>query len=166
MTPVQSRLDEPARHEPLRCACRALLLAAFVTATTGCNRGTSDKDLVFVDPDEGQQLVQGRQALFGLLGSGTGAWVDPRRETAFREGHIPGAINVPFQDLEAGRHRLEGYGVLVVYGRDYGDPLAEGMSKRLIELGFDNVRTLRGGLRAWKEAGNSVETGGGETTSD
>ena len=111
-------------------------------------------------------MVREGKALFGLLGSSTGAWVDPRRETVFRAGHIPGAINIPFQNLEPQRHRLEGYGVLVVYGGDYRDPLAEGMSKRLIELGFGNVRTLRGGLRAWTDAGHPVESGGGETTSD
>ena len=163
MAIARSRVDEPARYGRLTRACGALLVAAAVIAATGCNRGTSDKDLAFVDPDEGRELVQGHKALFGLLGSSTGAWVDPRRETVFRAGHIPGAINIPFQILEAQRHRLEGYGVLVVYGGDYRDPLAEGMSKRLIELGFGNVRTLRGGLRAWTDAGNPVETGGEAT---
>jgi rhodanese-related sulfurtransferase len=33
------------------------------------------------------------------------------------------------------------------------------MSKTLIELGFDDVRTLRGGLRAWEDAGFEVEKG-------
>ncbi|MHC4106763.1 MAG: rhodanese-like domain-containing protein [Planctomycetota bacterium] len=166
MSIAQSRVEEQACYGRLSRAGGALLLTLAVAANTSCNRGTSDRDLAFVDPDEGQALVQGRQALFGLLGSSTGAWVDPRRETVFRTGHIPGAINIPFQNLEAQRYRLEGYGVLVVYGRDFRDPLAEGMSKRLIELGFGNVRTLRGGLRAWTDAGNPVETSEGETTSD
>ncbi len=166
MAIAPSRVDEPARYRRLTRACGALLLAAAVIAATGCNRGTSDKDLAFVDPDEGREWVQGRKALFGLLGSSTGAWVDPRGEAAFRAGHIPGAINVPFQYLGVERHRLEGYSVLVVYGVGFRDPLAEGMSKRLIELGFGNVRTLRGGLRAWTDAGNPVETGGEATAEE
>ena len=166
MVIARSRVDEPDRNRRWNRTCGALLLASTLAAATGCNRGTSDRDLTFVDPDDGLELVQGRKALFGLLGSRTGSWVDPRGEAAFRAGHIPGAINVPFQYLGVERHRLEGYSVLVVYGVGFRDPLAEGMSKRLIELGFGNVRTLRGGLRAWTDAGNPVETGGGETTSD
>jgi rhodanese-related sulfurtransferase len=30
------------------------------------------------------------------------------------------------------------------------------MSKRLIKLGFSDVRTLRGGLTGWEDAGNKV----------
>ena len=37
----------------------------------------------------------------------------------------------------------------------------DGMSKRLLELGFKDVRTLRGGLRAWTDAGFEVEEGAG-----
>ena len=48
---------------------------------------------------------------------------------------------------------------MIVYGNDYNDPVADGMSKRLIELGHKDVRTLMGGLRAWKADGYAVESG-------
>ena len=134
-----------------------LLLAAGLVGCTG--RSTSDRDLLLVDPGGAQKLVGEHKVWFGLGGSGRGTWVDPRTESDFRAGHIPGAINLPFQDLAAERDRLSGYDVLVVYGDGYHDPKAEGMSKRLIELGFKDVRTLRGGLRAWTAAGNPLETG-------
>jgi 3-mercaptopyruvate sulfurtransferase SseA len=35
------------------------------------------------------------------------------------------------------------------------------MSKRLMELKHKDVRTLRGGLRAWADAGLELDTGDG-----
>jgi 3-mercaptopyruvate sulfurtransferase SseA len=32
------------------------------------------------------------------------------------------------------------------------------MSKRLMALGYRDVRTLTGGMRAWKSDGNPIET--------
>ena len=103
------------------------------------------------------ELVEGHKRLLG--GTATGAWVDPRSDKAYGEGHIPGAIHVPFQSVATRHQVLRGYDVLVVYGNDYNDPKAEGMSKRLVELGHKDVRTLRGGLRAWTNAGHELETG-------
>ena len=133
---------------------------SFLCVLSGCSsRRTSNRDLVLVNPDEASALVSGQKGLLGLGGGGAGAWVDPRSESDFLAGHIPGAINLPFQDVTAGHHRLKSYDTLVVYGDDFADPKAQGMSKRLLELGFKDVRTLRGGLRAWVAAGKTLEVG-------
>ncbi|MCA9296758.1 MAG: hypothetical protein KC983_09570, partial [Phycisphaerales bacterium] len=72
--------------------------------------------------------------------------------------HIPGAINLPFQNVSEDHSKLNAYANLVVYGDVYNDVKAQAMAKRLIELGHANVYTLRGGLKAWKDAGFEVET--------
>ena len=54
---------------------------------------------------------------------------------------------------------LKGYDQFIVYDTDWEDTIGKAASKRLMELGFDNVYTLEGGLKAWKRDGNSVETG-------
>jgi 3-mercaptopyruvate sulfurtransferase SseA len=134
-------------------------MATATGALSAClERKISDRDLVLIDSAEALDLVEGRKKLLGLAGASTGAWVDPRGEGAYREGHIPGAINLPFQHVTDERRRVEGYDVLIVYGDDYRDPIADAMSKRLMELGFKDVRTLRGGLRAWTDAGFELET--------
>jgi rhodanese-related sulfurtransferase len=127
----------------------------------GCNRAarTSDKDLQFVAPTDGMQLVQGRSRLLGLGSPRTGTWVDPRTEREFLEGHIPGAVHLPYQNVSTDSGRLRAYDILVVYGNDYNDLKAEGMSKRLLELGFKEVYTLQGGLRAWQDEGNVLGVG-------
>lgn len=128
-------------------------------AVAGCaNKQISDRDLAIVTTDEAVTLVGHHDRLFGLGGSRRGAWVDPRNPDRFRSGHIPGAINVPISGVREDSSVLRNYDILVVYGDGYGDDVAAAMSKTLMELGFGDVRTLRGGLRAWTDAGNEVAT--------
>ncbi len=151
----------------MRRAAPAAWLAALLTALiwTGCSKSISDSDLVLVSPSEGIELAEGRKTLLGLGGVEKAAWVDPRGGRAYREGHIPGALHVPFQDLTDQQEMLRGYDALIVYGSDFQDNLADAMSKRLLEMGFRDVRTLKGGLRAWTRAGHEVETGDPKTGS-
>ena len=150
---------------PTRRGLRALavaLLAAAIGSMNACmERKISDRDLVLVDTTEAMELVEGRKKLLGLVGATSGAWVDPRGERAFREGHIPGAISLPLQYVTTRHQELQGHEILIVYGNDYKDPIAEAMSKRLMELKFKDVRTLRGGLRAWSDASLELEIGDG-----
>ena len=145
-----------------RLSVRATLVMLGLTVCVtvclmGCAKTISDRDLQLVGVAEGIELVEARKKLLG--GSRTGAWVDPRSERAYRQGHIPGAISLPYQYVASRHEELKPFDVLVVYGDDYNDDLADGMSKRLMELGFRDVRTLRGGLRTWKAAEYELETG-------
>ncbi len=153
--------DTLTRSSDRRRATPASWLAALLTALvwTGCSKSISDSDLVLVSPSEGMELAEGRKKLLGLGGVEKVAWVDPRGERAYREGHIPGALHVPFQDLTDQQEMLRGYDALIVYGSDFQDNLADAMSKRLLEMGFRDVRTLKGGLRAWSRTGYEVKTG-------
>ena len=146
------------RHNPAPVIM--LLLAATALLAGGCGgKSISDRDLVLIDPQEGMELVEGRKKLLGLAGTENAAWVDPRSARKYRDGHIPGAIHLPFQKLADEEDRLRGYDVLIVYGDEFKDDLAGGMSKRLLELGFKDVRTLRGGIKAWTRADLELETG-------
>ncbi|MEE8153789.1 MAG: rhodanese-like domain-containing protein [Phycisphaerales bacterium] len=142
----------------VRRAGSAVAVIAATLAVLSCTTKTSDRDLVLVNPIDAQELVQGQAKLLGLGGTATGTYVDPRSERDFRLGHIPGAISLPFQHLTNNKSKLDDYDVLIVYGDDYNDPKANAMSKRLLELGFSDVRTLRGGLRAWTSAGYALDT--------
>ncbi len=126
----------------------------------GCQSGAiSDKNLTFLGPDQAMEEVQGRKRLLGLAGESAGVWVDARASEAFRAGHIPGAINLPLDRVNADHKSLNAFDVLVVYGESYSDPKAEALSKRLMELGHATVYTLRGGMQAWTTAGNATNSG-------
>jgi 3-mercaptopyruvate sulfurtransferase SseA len=144
-------------HPTARRTVASLLALLFLAGFSGCNNRTSDANLVFVSAVEGSQLVEGQRRLLNLGGRG-GAWVDARSKTDFEAGHIPGAVSMPLQRVSQDHTQLRDHRVLVVYGRNFNDPLATGLSKRLIELGHKDVRTLRGGVRAWTDAGLELET--------
>jgi len=138
-------------------------LAPLTTAAcllVACEAKTSDRDIVWVDP--ATALVDASKSERTTLGFGgrSIAWLDPRTREEFEAEHIEGAINIPFPELgEQTAGELRGYGGFVVYGTDYADPIAVSASKRLLEMGFKDVTTLRGGLRAWRRDGQPVVTG-------
>jgi 3-mercaptopyruvate sulfurtransferase SseA len=136
------------------------LIGLLLALAAGCQSRTSDRSLVFIDPPDVDRIVNTRKGPAGLGGQRAVAWVDPRPEARFAEGHIEGSINLPFPRVSDEHHKLAAYDILIVYGDDYNDPLADGMSKRLIELGHRDVRTLRGGLRAWSSSGRDLVKGG------
>lgn len=146
------RLSDYAMHifHKLRNTVFAICLGA---ALSGCSTGkTSDKKLEYLSALEAQNIVGDR----GLLGKGQRVFVDARSEADFKAGHIPGAINLPYERVTRDHKQLESYDAIVVYGSEYNDPRAKGMSKRLIELKHDRVYTLTGGINEWKDAGNDL----------
>ncbi len=144
-------------HPGLATIGMFVLLLVLMTGCEGIK--TSDRDISYVDPEAGMEAVREKKTLLGMGAMQKGVWVDPRGATEFEKGHIPGAINLPFQNVTDDHYLVRDYDVIVVYGKDYNDPKATGMSKKLLELGYKNVKTLRGGLRAWKESGNGLAEG-------
>lgn len=141
---------------------RSLMLLLILVASSslqGCSNKTSDRDISLISPVDADAIVQGKSILLGLGGTTLGVWLDPRSERDFRQGHIPGAVNLPFQNVANDHHILKEYEVIVVYGSSYNDPKANAMSKRLMQLGYKDVKTLRGGLSSWKAAGYDIEEG-------
>ena len=136
-------------------------VAIMLMSLPGCSPArTTDQSLQMVDVEQANGLIAGKPKLLGLTRAAAGTWVDPRTEAEFAAGHIPGAINLPYASVRA-EHKslLKDVPLVIVYGSDYNDPVAIGMSKTLMELGHKDVHTLRGGLRAWTTAGYSLETG-------
>lgn len=143
-------------------ARRALTLLVILMVNSsmfGCSNKTSDRDISLISPGDAEAIIQGKSILLGLGGNTVGVWLDPRSEHDFHQGHIPGAINLPFQNVANDHHILKEYEVIVVYGSSYNDPKANAMSKRLMQLGYKDVKTLRGGLSGWIAAGYDVEDG-------
>jgi 3-mercaptopyruvate sulfurtransferase SseA len=144
-----------------RIAFGLVLATLLILSPAGCTKKTSDRSLVFVGPADAEQLLRGKRGVLGLGGTARGVWLDPRARIEYLDGHIPGAMHIPFENLRSEHSGLDEYDVIIVYGKDYNSPVALGASKTLMELGFKDVRTLRGGLRAWEAAGNAIEKGEG-----
>lgn len=138
---------------------RVFLGLAVLSLLVGCNTGISDKNLVFVTPSEVELLMQtGDTSLFGT--GGAVVLVDPRIPWQFNQGHIPGSMNLPMENLFFEAWKLDDVGIVIVSGQTWNDSVSIAMSKDLLKKGFKDVRTLKGGLTGWTDSGRQVEKGG------
>ena len=143
-------------------ALRGSLVAIVLAGSflTGCKNSTSDKDLKFVSSSAAMDLLAVRTGAFGSRGTRVNVWLDPRTLAEYEKAHIPGAISMPFPQIEQdNKSRLVNAATIIVYDSDWDDVIGVSASKRLMELGHSDVYTLKGGLEAWVADGNAVESG-------
>lgn len=90
--------------------------------------------------------------------------IDARDETLYADGHLPGAISLPWGGVEerlAGfRQRVEPATTLVVYCNGYGCQDSFDLGLRLIAEGYRDVRVFEGGFPEWRDAGLPIGKGG------
>jgi phage shock protein E len=124
------------------------LLLLFAATGTAIAQDVAVKETATIAADELMLRIEAESAPTIL---------DVRTPEEFAAGHVPGAINIPYTELEKrySELELEGSDELVVYcqsGRRAA--IAEAA---LGELGFTNVRDLEGHIAAWKEAERPLE---------
>jgi len=131
----------PAARSSLRLACLALIGA--IALTTQAWSG---------EPSE----ISRSQALAMQEAGDPLVFVDVRTPEEFASGHVPGAINIPreqlpgrFAELETARDRL------VVYCER--GPRAIAAAATLLGAGFHEVRHLAGDMAGWRAAGLPIE---------
>ena len=123
-----------------RCAARYLAFAALAAALVSFCAGCGGKSYQKMSMDEAQELIEaGTDRLI----------VDVRTQSEYDEGHIPGAILVPIEDIREGKVDALGGkdNAMMVYcwtGRRSED--AAGL---LVEMGYTNVCDI-GGFIDWK----------------
>ncbi len=75
--------------------------------------------------------------------------VDVRSEEGFRQGHIPGAINIPFEQLPARLRELPKAKRVIVYCWDTTCTLSTKAAYILALKGY-RVKEMIGGFEVWK----------------
>lgn len=79
--------------------------------------------------------------------------IDPRSQTEFNRGHIPGAINAPIGKILLSRAQLpEDQNIEMVIACMHGQR-AWAAKKLLTRRGYCNIALLDGHLEGWKKAG-------------
>ena len=84
------------------------------------------------------------------------AFVDTRPPADWAGGHVPGAQNLPLISVR-GRSREIPQDVAVVFVCQNGDRAGQA-AEVASTLGFKEVYVLDGGVNAWTQAGNALET--------
>lgn len=94
------------------------------------------------------------------LDGGELAVVDARTGDRYIEGHISISVELPYGEIETQADiLLPRRDVRVVVTDDDGGDLAFAAARRLVSLGYTDVRVLEGGLEGWQRAGNILITG-------
>lgn len=112
--------------------------------------------------DDGGPKALGLDQALELYQGGMAVFVDARMPAEFAAGHIPGALNLPYDDLEAHLDVLSFLpedGLVVTYCDGSECELSLELADELIAMGFGQVRVFFGGWEQWVEAGHDVEEG-------
>ena len=100
-----------------------------------------------------------RGELEALIERGDGVLVDALGPVSFAAAHLPTAVNIPPDRVDALAHRRipDPDTPVVVYcaGEDCESSVV--VANRLLELGYRNVRHYAGGKRDWMDAGLGLE---------
>jgi len=85
--------------------------------------------------------------------------VDALPEETFQEGHLPGAINVPQQEVGRMAKKVipDKEAEIVVYCASQDCHAAEKTAEALMKKGYSHVRHYAGGKKDWQEAGFPLE---------
>ena len=84
--------------------------------------------------------------------------VDVLSEESYKEGHIPGAINIPLENLESLAERyLDNRDTIVVYCGSYSCQASTKATRKLLEMDYENTLDFKAGKRGWQHAGLELE---------
>ncbi len=104
--------------------------------------------MVAVEPSEAVALI-----------NNDGIVLDLRSSEAFSRGHIVNARNIPFDELDAHKEKLDKFRSRpIVAVCDAGGNSTKAVAK-LRSAGFESAYGLKGGMTAWSQAGMPVVTG-------
>ena len=84
--------------------------------------------------------------------------IDARSREDYDKKHLPGAVNIPLEDLANFSNRLDKSEEIVTYCGGFQCPVSTQAAKELMGLGFKNVRDYKGGIQEWTEKGYPTES--------
>lgn len=85
--------------------------------------------------------------------------VDVLPRSYFRHSHLPGAINLPVDDIADSATQVlpDKSALIVVYCQNYSCAAAEKAVSLLQDMGYENVRDFKGGKDEWRAANLQLE---------
>lgn len=86
--------------------------------------------------------------------------LDVREPGEFKDGKLPGALHIPLSQLKDRAGELAKLTSRPVVAYCAFGRRSTGAAAALAKLGFANIYSLRGGLKAWKDAGLPMDATG------
>ena len=115
---------------------------------------TATGDSLILLAEQAREFYLAREAIF----------VDARSPQLYAEGHIAGAWNLPWQDVD---RYLDSFfkkvtdpkAIVIAYCDGESCSLSEDLALRLRDMGYSNVKVILNGMTVWKTRGYPIETG-------
>ena len=130
---------------------------AIATGSTGAGEGLPEI------PDVGRPIEIQLSAAKKFFDAGAALFVDAREASDYAAGHVPGAVNLPFDESITDPERLEkldGRGKpIIVYCGGGGCEVSIQMAGSLIQVGHKKVLVFEGGYPEWEIAKYPVASG-------
>jgi rhodanese-related sulfurtransferase len=100
-----------------------------------------------------------RDALLDAINGGTATVVDALPAAPYSRRHLPGAVNLVIDDVDARAAEVlpDPAATVVTYSTDAHCGRGEALADRLADLGYQDVRVYRDGIEDWVGAGLPVE---------
>lgn len=126
----------------------ASVLACVALAAAGLLSGCASPD--------GYALVGIDEWHADLMAAEEPYLLDVRTVEEHEEGHIPGALHIPYQEIEDRLDELPEAKDEPIWLYCRTDRRSQIAAAHLSELGYSDLRVLEGGILAWQEAGHEV----------
>jgi len=105
----------------------------------------------------GGSLVIGLEEAGRLFRQDAALFLDARPHDQYRQGHIRGALSLPWQEVDSSFmelvDRLDAAAMIITYCDGESCDLSHELALFLKDMGFENVRVLVNGWTVWQEAG-------------
>jgi len=114
-----------------------------------------------ITPEELAGGEVSKEKVRAVMGTGFAVIVDARGEHEYDEGHIPSAINIPYEQFVEYYSALAEHvpmdATVICYCRSVTCDLSDNLAQELRLAGYENVVLYRGGWQEWVEAGYPAE---------
>jgi rhodanese-related sulfurtransferase len=138
-------------------------LVAFVICAAGCPTNITDDDVDNAVIPLSKFKAEMEQAKGNRL-----VILDARSLEAYAAGHIPGAASLPLTAIRSDEKekdpRIDRYKLKVVYGENRASSMARGLVKRLMAVGYGDVKFFAGGIEEWTRTGGELKPATGPVT--
>jgi rhodanese-related sulfurtransferase len=135
-------------HRPNFWLVTGLLTVVFAACTTSVDDPKPDAAPKSITAEELNEQIQRSQAPLIL---------DVRTKSEYARGHIPGALNIPHDQLRNRLSEINAAKTEEIVIHCYSGHRAKIAKKILISAGYLYVRDLDGHMNGWKSGGYPIE---------
>lgn len=132
-----------------------LMLVLFTLVSAGCLGQNSDLQSNALRSSAPEKVT--RAELLNLIdGGGDVLLIDVRTESEYKQGHLPGAIVIPYDEFDSRYTEILDFKDKEVVLYCHVGGMGDYAGSVLLKHGFTNVKNLDGGINGWIKSGGKI----------